>query len=208
MKFRGLILTAIILFLLVNTTYYWAAKIGHFAIPLAAILAIIYIGLLFALIKYIYIGIKEKFTNKDRSITIGIVSIVLVLIFYKPFGLINFDKLEGDDLLIAQREGVANCMTTFTLKDNFTFRENIVCFGRTETNGTYRISNDTIYFKRIDTDKKEAIEYDYGLIVEIASYTENKFALQLYNNNKEPVGPSYFIEKNELKIKPVIIPNQ
>ena len=112
----------------VNTTYYWEGKLGLFAFPAFLILAVIYLGLGVVLIRQIYFLVKEKFTDKTRLINIGLLAIVLTLTFLRPFGLIDFDKLEGDNILIAEREGAANCMTTLKLKDNFTFSERSVCW--------------------------------------------------------------------------------
>ncbi|MVZ65372.1 hypothetical protein GQF61_05855 [Sphingobacterium sp. DK4209] len=111
MKNKGLLLTIIIFFLIVNTTYYWEGKLGFFAFPAFLILVIIFLGLGVALTRQIYFLIKEKFTDKKRIIIIGLLTLVLLLTFKKPFGLIDFDKLEGGNVLIAKREGSANCMT-------------------------------------------------------------------------------------------------
>jgi len=94
----------------------------------------------------------------------GLLTIVLVLAFFKPFGFIDFDKLEGGDLLIAEREGAANCMTTLKLKDNFTFRETNVCFGVTEIKGNYHLQNDTIYFDNVNIGRHEKGFYKFAVI--------------------------------------------
>ena len=97
---------------MVNTTYYWEGKLGLFAFPAFLLLVVIYAGLGITLVKQLYFLIKEKFVDYQRLLKVGLLTIVLVLTFYKPFGLIDFDKLEGGDILIAEREGSANCMTT------------------------------------------------------------------------------------------------
>lgn len=68
---------------------------------------------------------------------------------YKPSGLIDFDKMEDENVLIAERAGAANCLTKLQLKDNFTFRERISCFGLNEIRGTYHVIRDTIYFNNV-----------------------------------------------------------
>jgi len=204
MKNKGLVIITIIFFLIVNTTYYWEGKIGFFSFFGVLILVVIYFGLAIVLVRQIYFLIKERFADKKRFFRVGLLTIVLTLTFYKPFGLIDFDKFEGNDVLVAQREGAANCMTTFKLKDNFTFRERNVCFGVSEVIGTYRISNDTIYFENIKRGKQEDIKYAFGVIEELENYTENQYALKLFKNEKDTIGFNYFIEKNNLKIKPKI----
>ncbi len=208
MKNKGLFITTIIFFLTINTKYYWEGKLGLFAFPAFLILVVIYFGLAIALVRQIYFIVKEKFTNKARLLTIGFLTIVLVLTFFKPSGLIDFDKLEGEDILVAQREGAANCMTTFKLKNDFTFREQNVCFGVTEVIGTYRISNDTIYFESVKRGKQEDIKYEFAVIEELEHYTENPLALKLYKDKNDTIGLNYFIGKNKLKINPKKKPNR
>ena len=164
MKSKGLIITIIIFFLIVNTTYYWKGKLGLFAFPMFLILAVIYLGLGIALIRQIYFSFKEKFADKKRLIDIGFLMLVLIRTFLRPFGLIDFDKLEGDNVLVAEREGVANCMTTLKLKDNFTFTERSVCFGITETKGNYHLQNDTIYFDNVSVGRNENEFYKFAVI--------------------------------------------
>jgi hypothetical protein len=192
----------------VNTTYYWEGKLGVLAFPAFLILAIVYLGLFVILLRQLYLVIKETFKHKHRLILIGVLTVVLILTFYKPFGLINFDKLEGNDLLLAEREGVANCITTIKLKDDFTFREKNVCFGVSEVKGKYRISNDTIYFDNIKRGKEEDELYKFGVIEKLEYYTENPYALVLYKNLQDTIGFKYFITKNELKIQALKKPNR
>lgn len=148
MKNKGLIITTIIFFLTVNTTYYWEGKLGFFKFPAFLILFAIYLALGVALEMQLHLAIQEKLVNKRRHILIGFLTFVLILTFFKPFGIINFDKLEGKNVLVAQREGAANCMTTFKLKNDFTFKELNVCFGVSKVNGTYN------YIKRYDIFRK------------------------------------------------------
>jgi len=151
-------------FLIVNTTYYWEWKFGLFAIPAFLVLVVIYLGLAIALVRQIYFTVKEKLVNKSRLILIGILTTVLVLTFIKPFGLVNFDKPEGNNILIAEREGAANCMTTLKLKDDYTFRERSVSFGVTEIKGNYHLQNDTIYFDNVSLGRHEKEFYKFAVI--------------------------------------------
>src|SRR4051812_30901123 len=137
MKNKGLIVTTIAFFLLINTSYYWKVELGIFAMPASLILLIIFMGLVVSLFWQFYLALLEKFKDKQRLLTLVILTLVLTLTLFKPFGFINFDKFEGNDILIAKREGAANCMTTFKLKENNKFSERIVCFGMSETSGNY-----------------------------------------------------------------------
>ena len=189
----------IIFFLIVNTTYYWEGKLGFFAFPAFLILVIIFFGLGVALIRQIYFLVKEKFTDKKRLINIGLLTLVLTLTFLKPFGLIDFDKLECNNVLIAEREGSANCMTTLKLKDNFTFSERSVCFGVTETKGNYHLQNDTIFFETVSVGRHENEFYKFA-VVKPSKFENSKIIGDLirYKNLTDTTGHELWITKNEL----------
>lgn len=199
MKNKGLLITTIIFFLTVNTTYYWEGKLGLFAFPAFLILTVIYLELGVLLIRQIYFLVKEKFTDKTRLINIGLLTIVLTLTFLRPFGLIDFDKLEGDNVLVAEREGAANCMTTLKLKDDFTFSERSVCFGVTEIKGNYHLQNDTIYFDNVDVGRHENEFYKFAIIKPSKFNKDGKhFDLTRYESLTDTVGHELWIIKNDL----------
>ncbi len=199
MKNERLIITTIIFFLIVNTTYYWEGKLELFHFPVFLILVVIYFGLGLALIRQIYFLIREKFSDKTRLINIGLLTIVLTLTFLKPFGLIDFEKLEGDNVLVAEREGAANCMTTLKLKDDFTFSERSVCFGVTEIKGKYHIQNDTIYFDNVSLSRDENEFYKFAIIEPSKFDKDGKhFDLTRYKSLTDTIGHELWITKNEL----------
>lgn len=199
MKNKGLLITTIIFFLTVNTTYYWEGELGLFAIPAFLVLVVIYFGLAIALVRQIYLTVKEKLVDKSRLLYIGLLTIVLALTFIKPFGLVNFDKLEGDNLLIAEREGAANCMTTLKLKDDFTFSERNVCFGVTEIKGNYHLKSDTIYFDNVSVSRHENEFYKFAVIEPSKFNKDGKhFDLTRYKSLTDTVGHQLWITKNDL----------
>jgi len=199
LKNKGLLITTIIFFLTVNTTYYWEGKLGLFAFPAFLVLVAIYFGLAIALIRQLYLAVREKLVDKSRLLLIGLLTIVLALTFIKPFGLINFDKLEGDNILIAEREGAANCMTTLKLKDDFTFRERNVCFGVTEIKGNYHLQNDTIYFDNVSVGRHENEFYKFA-VVKPSEFDNSKILCDLirYKDLTDTIGHKLWITKNEL----------
>jgi hypothetical protein len=199
MKNKGLIITTLIFFLLVNTTYYWEPKLGLFAMPATLILVAVYLVLLIALIRQLFLTIKEKFNGKHRFFVIALLTTVLVLTFLKPFGLIDFDKFEGSDILVAQREGAANCMTTFKLKDNNKFTERSYCFGVTEIKGNYKLINDTIYFENVEPGRNENEFYKFAVIRPSKYDNDNKhFDLVRYKDFNDTTGHPLWIIKNDL----------
>lgn len=203
MKNKGLLITAIIFFLIVNTLYFWKGKLGIWAFPTFAVLALVFIVLTVLLFRQIYLLIKERFTNKSRLFSAGILFSVLALVLYKPMGIIDFDSLEGEDVLVAQREGAANCMTTFKLKDNLTFKERSVCFGLEEQTGTYHLSNDTIYFS-YSTQDKDVKKYEFAIVEEFGNNTPKSFYLKLFGTKNDSIDMSLSIKELKLKIKPFI----
>lgn len=199
MKQKGLLITTILFFQIVNTNYYWEGKLGFFAFPVDFLLVIVYVVLGFILLRQFFLAFKEKFIDKQRLAIIGILVVVLTVIFFKPNGLINFDKLQGKDLLVAEREGAANCMTTLKLKENNSFIERSVCFGVMEVKGNYELKGDTIFFKDIGYVRHESGYYKFAVIqksdTEKAKYLGD---IVMYKNYNDTTGLDLWITKNEL----------
>ena len=167
--------------------------------PAFLILLVVFVGLGVAMLRQLYFAFKEKFKDKHRILTIGILTTVLSLAFFKPFGLIDFDKFEGKDILIAQREGAANCMTTFKLKEDNKFTERSVCFGVTEIKGNYKIENDTIYFENVELGRHENEFYKFAVIRPSKFNNDNKhFDLVRYKDFNDTTGHELWIIKNDL----------
>lgn len=199
MKNKGLLIATIIFFLVVNTAYYWEGKLGLFVIPALLILAVIYLALGIALIRQIYFWIKEQFKDKTRLINIGVLTSVLTLTFLSPLGLIDFDKLEGENVLVAEREGAADCRTIIKFKDNFTFKEQNVCFAITETMGNYHLQNDTIYFDNVIIGRLENEFYKFAVIEPSKFNKDGKhFDLIQYKSLTDTIGHELWITKNDL----------
>ncbi|WP_430401186.1 hypothetical protein [Flavobacterium sp.] len=200
MKNKGLITTTIIFFIIVNTSYYWKGKLDFYAFPTFLILFILFLVLNIALIRQIYFAFKDKFKDKKRIVTIGLLITVLTLTFLKPFGFINFEKFEAKNILIAEREGVAGCMTTLKLKENNEFTAKSVCFGMTETKGNYKIKNDTIYFENIKLGRGEKEFYEFAVIKPLKFQNDIKhFELLSYKSKKDTIGHGLKVILNELK---------
>ena len=199
MKNKGLYITTIIFFLLINTAYYWEGRLGLFAIPAFVLLVAVYFGLAIALLRQIYFSVKEKFKQNHRIILIGLLVTVLLLTYLKPLGIVDFDKFEGTDILIAEREGAANCLTTLKLKDDYTFRERIGCFGVSEIKGTFRVASDTIYFDNIQLGRHEEGFYKFAVIKSTKFDNSTKFGdLIRYKDLTDTVGHFLWITKNDL----------
>ena len=200
MKNKVLLLTSFILLLIVNTAFFWEGKLGSFAMVQSLILVIVYGVLIISLLYQIYLAIREKFKSIQRLISIGIVAVVLVLIYFRPDGIINFEKFQGNDLLIAEREGAANCYTTLKLKENRKFIEKSICFGVSEITGKYSIKGDSIFFSDVQLGRDVNEYYQFAVIKQPAS--ENKKIigeLKRFMNYSDTLPHELWITKNELK---------
>ena len=199
MKKKGLIITIILFFLLVNTSYYWESKLGSFAIPASLLLVGVYFGFLILLLRQIYLAAKEKFKDKQRILIMTLLATVLVVTFFKPDGLISFSRFEGKDILVAWREGVANCITTFKLKEGRRFIEKRICFGIIEVKGDYTVKNDTIFFENVDPGRGENEFYRFA-IIRPSKFNKDKkeFDLVRFKDFNDTIGNELWITKNDL----------
>ena len=200
MKNKILLLTSFILLLIVNTAFFWEGKLGSFAMVLSLILVIVYGALVISLLYQIYLAIQEKFKSTQRLISIGIVAVVLVLIYFRPDGIINFEKFQGNDLLIAEREGAANCYTTLKLKENNKFIEKSICFGVSEITGKYSIKGDSIFFSDVQLGRDKSEYYQFAVIKQSASESKKIIGeLKRFMNYSDTLPHELWITKNELK---------
>ncbi|TKG95109.1 hypothetical protein EYV94_10365 [Puteibacter caeruleilacunae] len=201
MKQKRLIILAILFSLTINTTYFWEGQLGFFAIVALGLLAIVFCILAIALIVQLVIGVRERFKQRIRIYNIVIISVVLALAIKKPNGVINFGRLSGKDLLIAQREGAANCMTTFKLKENNKFIERHICFGVMDISGKYKMINDTIYFTNVSSHRHAKNYYKFAVIKPSRFNSSKKdYDLVMYHNASDSIGTELWIIKNELNL--------
>ena len=200
MKSKAHLIATIAFFMLITTSYYWEGRLGLLAFPTFIILIIIFIVLLILSIRQIFLLIREKFNNKKRLFLISFMIVILALVLYKPGGIIDFDKLEGNNILIAKGEGAANCITTLKLKDNGKFLERTGCFGVFDIKGKYTIKNDTIFFNEINFNRYKDAYYKFA-IIRYEDY-ENKNDLGHFIRCRENCDSIFYglkIIKNDLK---------
>lgn len=199
MKNKGLIITTIIFFLLVNTTYYWENKLGLVDFPAFLFLVVLFFVLFILLLRHFFLAIKENFSNRQRLLIIAVLTIILALAFSKPAGLIDFEKFDGKDILVAQREGAANCIIIFKLKENNKFTEKRICFGMTEIKGDCKLKNDTIFFENVELGSGEDEFYKFAVIRHSKLSKDNKhFYLARYKSLNDTTGHELWITKNDL----------
>lgn len=190
----------IIFFLLINTSYFWEGKLGVFAMFSSLILIGVFFILVVALLIEIVKSIQERWSNLNRLIAIGIMIIILSLTILKPKGIIDFDKLEGKDLLIAKKEGGGNCNTRLQLKENKKFIKKSICFGVHEVRGRYELEGDTVYFKN---NKDQPIKdfYQYGIIHSKHINGKTFGVISLINSMQNTQNTFLWIEKDNITKK-------
>lgn len=198
-KYRPLLTTAIVFFTAINTLQLWEGNLGIAAFPFMFVLFLVYLALIVLLIAQIVFAIKEKGRDRKRLWVMGWVALVLGLTTWKPAGLVNWDALAGKDLLVAELEGTANCMTTLKLKKGNRFTEHTVCFGVDEISGRYTLKNDTIFFVYEGTSRRSNPHYEFALIRRPKTVSETpSYLLCRYKNKADTIGHFLWIRKNEL----------
>jgi len=182
--------TLLILVNILGYCYYWHVFI---------ILAIAYYFLFLFWLLDVVLMLLEKFSNQKRIYSIVSVALILSVIYYFPFG-IPFDSYlsKDDSILIAHREGVANCRTTLKLKSDQTFVEYTICFGFNEIHGKYQLVNDTLLFYDVLIPKtlheEEETYYKLGIIKRDLENTHQ--TLQLLKDKHDNDGYAMYITKN------------
>ncbi|MDD2799404.1 MAG: hypothetical protein PHV20_12500 [Bacteroidales bacterium] len=169
-----------------------------FAFPVFFALIIVYIFVGIQLIRLVFLAFKERFADKVKNISIIISLVSMTLIFIKPNGIIDFDKLQGKDLIIAGSEGVANCTTTLKLKENNNFIFRSVCFGLTDIKGTFIKRNDTIFFEEKSILINNEDFYKFGILKRNNNKGNKSETFILYLNQKDSIGYPLSVFQNTL----------
>lgn len=201
MRYKKIFLASILFFIVVHSRYFWTGKLGLFDFPIVLLLLFSFIFFTVVLILQIVLFIRENF-NISRLYIILLLTSILLITAIKPFGIIDFDKLSGKDLLIASREGGGNCTTTLKLKDTYKFRLRTICFGITDIKGTYSINTDTIFF---DINGRREDDFFQFAVIKPSKLHDNKKAIVSYLNVTDSMGLELIITKNnldQLKQKP------
>ena len=163
MKNKPIFFISLLFLLLVNSAFFWLRLPSFWDMGITIILLLGYLALFLTLLTQIWFLYREKFKNKSRIVNAIVLSSVLFFTTIFPYGIYDFEKLEGHDVIIAQREGVANCTTTFKMKSSNRFVEKSVCFGVDRYEGEYAIVGDTIKF-RFEPESNFSQKSAFGII--------------------------------------------
>lgn len=196
--YKILLISTIILFLLINTGYYWEGMLGGWNFFLMLLYVISFLTLLICLIRQLFWVIKERLKNKARIYLTVIMICLLGLIVAKPNGIIPFEKFESKDLFIGWQEGVANCTTTLKLKENNQFYIRSICFGDDKTWGSYSLKNDTVKLKFSPLNNRNKY-YEFGVYKPIANPHDKIIGeIFLYSSKKDTTPYPLSVYKNDL----------
>ena len=174
---------AILFLLLINTIGIWGDNLSFYAMVISAVLVLTFIGLSIIFIIQLYFCIRSKFIDSERNLSTVVLLMVLVSTFIAPLGFINYNNMGSKDILVAHREGVANCSATLRLKENNKFTFNNVCFGTSMTKGEFILIGDTVYFKNVELGRSTKSFFEYGIL---NKFNENR--LILHANRQDSVG--------------------
>ena len=184
MKLSKPLIFTILLLLAVNTQFLWEGKLGVFIILVYLLLFVCSIVLLVRLIKKVYRLIKGTDRTKQNVVECLVMAASLGLIVAYPWGVVRFPNVGAPIKLMAFHEGGGGCGSTLYFREDGSFVVRYVCFGIEEKKGSYRISNDTIYFSCDD------FAFDYAVMDSVTISVHRKTAtgdhlLPLFNICKE-----------------------
>lgn len=155
MKPKTVIILAIVFLVLQTTFKIWAVYMSWIGMFIFLGLAGIFLVLTIVLLFQLFFVVKTRFKEKNRIVSSFVLASVLAVAAFFPQGLIERDFFRADDVLIAWQEGGGNCHTFLAFKDDNTFVETGICFGYSESTGTYTLSGDTIYFENASNSEYE-----------------------------------------------------
>lgn len=175
MKLSKPLIFTILLFLAVNTQFLWAKKVWVFilyALGAYSLLFICVVALLVYFIKKVYRLIKGTDRTKQNGIECLVMAATLCLIVAYPLGIVRGPQEEEVPTKFkAFYEGGGGCGSTLYFREDGSFVARYVCFGIEEKKGSYRISNDTIYFSCDD------FAFDYAVMDSVTIRVHRKGAL-------------------------------
>ena len=147
MKYRWDLILIIGLFIAWFFKYYIDIILGKygFIISFTAIFIWLFLCLytIFLILKYL---IADTDVKPNVKILLIIIPLLMISLF-SPNGLVNWEKLEPKNLLIARYEGTVNCQTYIKIRANNALKVSSYCFGTEHLWGKYSIINDTIFFE-------------------------------------------------------------
>ncbi len=199
MKQKRIFIATLVFFLIINTANLWEGQLGMLHLVLSIFLFFYFLVISGFLVGQFFAVYDERFKDKRRLYLVFFMLFTLVSTGLYPGGLINFDKWESQMVLVAQMEGAANCSTTLKLKKDNTFIERVICFGITDSKGSYRLKGDTILFYDVASGRNEGEFYKYAVFKRPDIKSPGSLGyLECYRQLTDTIGFSFMIVKDEL----------
>jgi hypothetical protein len=194
-KKNAILIFSMAVFMMINTAYFWEGFFGPWGILIDLMLIITYIVLIVYLLLTL---IKKKSRDTYFIYKTGLSIILLGLIAYRPFGLINFEQFESKDLLIAEAESTIGCTTVLKLKEDskFLLREN--CWGVYKYAGNYTIKQDTAFLSYTSGSESNFCIGVFGPLGKPTLKPDTNKYLHLHKSKNDKAFARLWIEKNQL----------
>jgi hypothetical protein len=162
------------------------------------------ISLWFALIGIailqLIILIFEKPKIYQRLIFVSAILFLNLFSLTKPKGLVNWEKYEGENLLVAERIGTAKCRTKIKLKDGNKFKFENHCFGIDFQFGTYILKGDTLFFA-LDEVNNFMDKSSFAILLRGEKDTSKYYQLLLFENHEKTRSLNF--EISEIKMNKI-----
>ncbi len=196
---KRLFIATLVFFLIINTANLWEGQLGMLHLVLIVFLFFYFLVISGFLVGQFFAVYDERFKDKRRLYLVFFMLFTLVSTGLYPGGLINFGKWGSQTVFVAQMEGAASCTTTLKLKKDNTFVKRVICFGITDSKGSYRLMGDTIFFFDVASGRNEGKFYKYAVLKrpDIKS-PDNLGDLECYDRLTDTTGIPMMIIKDEL----------
>jgi len=140
----------------------------------------------------------ESPKHYQRLIYVGVILGLNFLSLAEPMGMIDWDKYEGKNLLVADREGTANCRTILKLKADNKFKYTSRCFGVDFHLGTYKFRNDTLHLQ-LKRDVGYMDKSSFATLVKSEKDSTKYVRLILHENYESKRKLSFLIREIEIE---------
>lgn len=174
---------AICCMLAMLTSDFWEPWLGwhsfYILLGVALLSGILFLRLLYLIFKMLWPVGRSKL-HYLQSAWLSLAIIVSYLYFN---GHLSIERFMGKPVLVAGREGAANCTTVLKLFPNGHFKLQSVCFGISRLEGEWQKKSDTIFFSNF-TGRSDVQRYEYARYDSLPKTTGKKDFLFLYDISK------------------------
>ncbi|WP_416440120.1 hypothetical protein [Phnomibacter sp. MR] len=165
------------------TSDFWEPWLGwhsfYILLGVALLSGILFLRLLYLIFKMLWPVGRSKL-HYLQSAWLSLAIIVSYLYFN---GHLSIERFMGKPVLVAGREGAANCTTVLKLFPNGHFKLQSVCFGISRLEGEWQKKSDTIFFSNF-TGRSDVQRYEYARYDSLPKTTGKKDFLFLYDISK------------------------